>query len=190
MTSAQPTVTPSTKSPQEEWDVSYRKAARKYRRREQNPIASTAAVCESCRELMDVVKNYPSFMDIKSGENYRGLTITTADILRLLRKRRNYNAHSQEGLMSVVNLIVDHYETLQREHDAMESLRLKFPRWIGWTIAVYGGGRIACWGFEAGGYLAPGYCGSSATIGLIDAAIITILGASAAYFLRSSFRGR
>jgi hypothetical protein len=190
MATAQPSVAPSTKSPQEEWEVRYRKAAKKYQRREQSPIASAAAVCESCRQLMDVVKDYPSFADIRAGENYRGVTITTTDMLRVLRKRRKYNVHSQDRQKSIVNLIVDHYETLQREHDAVESLRHKFPRWAGWVIAVYGGARLASHALEDFGYVPSGAFGSSASLALVDAAIITIVGASAAYFLRSSLRGR
>jgi hypothetical protein len=134
MTSALPAETLPTRSPLEKWEIKYRKAARKYQRREKNPIASAAAVCESCRELMDVVKDYPSFTDIKAANNYRGVTITTTDMMRVLRKPRKYNAHSQEPQKNIINLIVDHYETLQREHDAVESLRLKFPRWAGWVI--------------------------------------------------------
>jgi hypothetical protein len=190
MATAQPAVAPSSKSPQEEWEVKYRKAAKKYQRREQNPVASAAAVCESCRELMDVVKDYPSFTDIREGANYRGVTITTTDMLRLLRKGRRYNVHSQDLQKSIVNLIVDHYETLQREHDAIESLRHKFPRWAGWVVAVYGGARLATHALEGFGYVTPGALGSASSLAVVDAAIIALLGASAAYFLRSSLRGR
>jgi hypothetical protein len=139
---------------------------------------------------MDVAKDYPSFTEIKAAMNYRSVTITTTDVMRVLRKRSKYNVHSPERQESIINLIVDHYETLQREHDAVESLRLKFPRWAGWVIAVYGGLRLACHVSEGFDYLPAGTCGSSTSLGLVDAATITIGGASAAYFLRSSLRGR